>query len=1230
MFGTDDHGQSVLILGLSQPDGSYSFGNLRPGTYAVTINTPTGYLDGKEAVGSAGGSLATRRINGIVLASNTSATANNFGEVLTSSLSGYAFNDGNDDGTRQPTEGGIGGVPVTLSGTDDNGASVSLSTTTSTADGSYSFANVRPGTYSLAAGSPPAYLDGSTVAGSPGGTATNRRISAIALGQGVAGLENDFASIRPATLSGVVFEDSNGDGAREVSEHGLAGVTLTLTGTDDLGRSVSTTATTASDGTYAFTSLRPGTYTATETPPPGEFDGKVSAGSAGGMAGPHQVSAITLAPGLDASGYDFAHHASTSLGGFVFNDGNDDGAKAATEAGLGGVVVTLTGTENAGNPVSLTTSTAPDGSYQFANLQPGTYAMSSTTPGGYLAGKTSGTGCGCSDPTTLAMITVNSGEAIADEDFGKIHPASLVGSVFVDLNGDGIQQPGEPGQSGVNVTLDGTDDLGNAVSEVATTDSAGHYTFVGLRPGHYSLSDLRPESYSGEIATVGSLGGKAGADVVLDVLPGAGQVGFGYNFALLGATITGQIAVDPGDGSGLTTGLAGASVTLEDSSGHVLATTTSQDDGSYLFSDVAVGNDVIAFSVPSGYGVTTASTRSVVVPLAGLSNENFAVSESALSGFVYNDANDNGVQGSGEVGLANVVIALTGQDVNGQPVAMTATSASDGSFHFSRLLAGNYALSDATPAGYLDGLATPGTLAGFVHFNRLSAIHVGPGARGASYNFATLMPSMIAGVAYADGHHDGLRHADDRGIAGMAITLTGTDDLGQPVTRNSETANDGSYSFADLRPGNYAVLGTTPSQYANGPADAGTAGGQVGQVAISEVPLVSGTAAAAYDFAAEGSDVSGVVFDDLPNLGTYQAGEPGVAGASVQLIASNGTVVASSVTGADGRYLFSAMPAGSYSISVDRPNPDGTPTRTVRALSLQPGVASAESFAATVASGVISGTVFADRADNGIPGPGDFGLPGVAVSLTGTDALGRSVSEVSSTDPSGNYSFTALSAGSYSVAVEVPSGYLIDKASPTIQAVNLTQGQTTSTNFAALPPSSVSGVVYLDSDSTGVFSTNDYGVASVPIALTGRNDLGQTVTETTSTNADGRYSFADLRPGAYAVTRGASPAFTSGPSNVGSFGGVASKLQISQIALAGGSTAQSYNFAERIKPGCTLNTPGVRAVITQGSHPTGPVATVTSAKKAGKTATTSHVSPVSHSKITHYVPRLAARLGKTH
>ena len=63
---------------------------------------------------------------------------------------------------------------------------------------------------------------------------------------------------------GALYFDSNDDGSR-TGETGIAGATVTLTGTDGLGNAVSVIATTDGDGYYSFTDLQPGTYTITAT-----------------------------------------------------------------------------------------------------------------------------------------------------------------------------------------------------------------------------------------------------------------------------------------------------------------------------------------------------------------------------------------------------------------------------------------------------------------------------------------------------------------------------------------------------------------------------------------------------------------------------------------------------------------------------------------------------------------------------------------------------------------------------------------------------------------------------------------------------------------------------------------------------------------------------------------------------------------------------------------------------
>ena len=68
---------------MTDGQGGYLFAGLRPGAYSLSEAQPSPYRQGRNAVGSAGGSLTgVEGITGISLASGTASVANNFGELL--------------------------------------------------------------------------------------------------------------------------------------------------------------------------------------------------------------------------------------------------------------------------------------------------------------------------------------------------------------------------------------------------------------------------------------------------------------------------------------------------------------------------------------------------------------------------------------------------------------------------------------------------------------------------------------------------------------------------------------------------------------------------------------------------------------------------------------------------------------------------------------------------------------------------------------------------------------------------------------------------------------------------------------------------------------------------------------------------------------------------------------------------------------------------------------------
>jgi len=117
-------------------------------------------------------------------------------------LSGQVYQDSNGNGIREQGEPPLGGVAVQLQGTAlATGAAVAASAHTA-ADGSFHFAGVPPGLYSLAVAQLPGLPDGVSLAGSAGGIAATGVISGIQLGAGTDAQGYVFSKRRGAPGSG--------------------------------------------------------------------------------------------------------------------------------------------------------------------------------------------------------------------------------------------------------------------------------------------------------------------------------------------------------------------------------------------------------------------------------------------------------------------------------------------------------------------------------------------------------------------------------------------------------------------------------------------------------------------------------------------------------------------------------------------------------------------------------------------------------------------------------------------------------------------------------------------------------------------------------------------------------------------------------------------------------------------------------------------------------------------
>jgi uncharacterized repeat protein (TIGR01451 family) len=124
-----------------------SFAGLRSGTYSVTEQVPHPVVAGQTTqdsgatatAGIAGGTVGSNTVTGIIIAKGATVTGYNFGELVPPTISGKVFMDTDANGVDTGNaEAGVANVLITLTGTDDLGAAVTLYACSDNA-GAYSF-----------------------------------------------------------------------------------------------------------------------------------------------------------------------------------------------------------------------------------------------------------------------------------------------------------------------------------------------------------------------------------------------------------------------------------------------------------------------------------------------------------------------------------------------------------------------------------------------------------------------------------------------------------------------------------------------------------------------------------------------------------------------------------------------------------------------------------------------------------------------------------------------------------------------------------------------------------------------------------------------------------------------------------------------------------------------------------------------------------------------------------
>ena len=278
------------------------------------------------------------------------------------------------------------------------------------------------------------------------------------------------------SITGTKFEDHDGDGVRDAGETGLAGWTIYLDADNNsvFGAGEISTVTGA-DGGYSFLDLNPGAYTVREV----ALTGWVQ--TAPGASG----HAATVVSGETSDGIDFGNFALAQIGGQLFSDGNANGALDDGEEGLAGWTLTLD--KDGNGSTDATTTTDAYGFYRFTGVGPGSYTVMQVPQAGWLpTGPASG----------RHTVTTTSGADIGGADFANVAAASISGTKFEDMNGDGQRDADERGLPGWTIFLDANANGSLDGSErFVITGATGAYSFTDLLPGSYVIAEVMQDGW---------------------------------------------------------------------------------------------------------------------------------------------------------------------------------------------------------------------------------------------------------------------------------------------------------------------------------------------------------------------------------------------------------------------------------------------------------------------------------------------------------------------------------------------------------------------------------------------------------------------------------------------------------------------------------------------------------------------------------------------------------------
>ncbi|MFZ1458141.1 MAG: SdrD B-like domain-containing protein, partial [Saprospiraceae bacterium] len=974
----DGNFSGVIVTVITNQNGRYIFSNLAAGSYSVIFSRPSGFEFTDYDMGD-----DVKDSDVLPPLGKTSVFTIGFGQSLLNidaglfrrgTLGDFVWNDSNGNGLQEGSEPGLSGIMLTLK--DETNSDIG--STISDINGKYLFSNIKPAKYRIEAVLPKGYtsvpinpLDLSINSDfSPSDSLASTAL--ITVLSGIQNLDIDLGIVIKSRISGIAWKDSNGNGLREEIEPMMDSVIVILLNSTGSELKIDTT---DSNGAYLFKDIDAGTYKVKFANMPGMFFTYPNVGSNDSKSSDvidqsGVTSEFLLMEGLDMANVCVGYVNSSSIGDYIWIDENKNGLQSSDEVGLNGVKIYLL--NQSGIVIDSTTSNinnSGSGYYSFSNLIYGQYSVKFSLPQNFdftiLNSSDTLLNSDIVDASTgkTRTITLLPGQMRNDIDAGYTLKAAIAGTingiVWQDSNNNKFRDGDDSLLSGITVSLFKIDR-----TLVGTTLSGpdGSYSFSQVAFGDYFVSvplinDKMFVLKQGNPVPNGSQISNnfgAGSTDLISVLPG--NTVSGIDMGYFRKITIGDFVWDDLNNNGLQDtnepGIGNITISLINEAGLTEKTTTSDNSGQYIISDIGPGRYKVKFSLKPDYvfaklNSTNDNKNSKVSPINGetplldfltlitYANIDAGYTKAGSVGSrVWLDLNGNGVFQTNEPGIPDIKVKLYSEDGSLADSTITGqdgTSLFSGFYTFSKVRPGKYYIKFEIPANFIISVADVGgdddvdsDITGMFGSMTTDLFEVSGNQFVKNIDAGVYRPATIGDRVWNDLNMNGIQEFGEPGLANVKVSLHNQSGILLDTTR---TNGQGIYSFMNLRQRLYYLQFSLPEgfqftiQNAPGSNEDDSDVDNAGTTPL--ISLAHGSNLLQIDagiFRSSARIVMGKVWNDTNEDGICNTGETYETGVKVYLKDLVTGEVKSSITNHAGRYALITNNVGEHHVVVEAPD----------------------------------------------------------------------------------------------------------------------------------------------------------------------------------------------------------------------------------------------------------------------------------------------------------------------